>query len=295
MAMAGTRPGTQGATELLRAAPGAWQSMLRNYDEAVRRVAESKKKPDLVALDQWLWKEFPLAVGERSPPHCTKEELARIMQWKLLRGKNRPALLNLINQNEESAVRAVSQEAFRLLFSSKEGPITGWKSSLIKLTELRGVGPATASAILAPLDTTSSIPFMADETLEAVTNQKREYTLRVYECMHQALQEVCVGQLGGQMRPEQAGKALWTAAMLSIHPPSNKVTKDKKNSRDSKLKEDDRNTNGTDKVDFMKSRRVSLLKAEDGLSEEGREERAARRSKRAKLTPNSSTDASVGK
>ena len=88
--------------------------------------------------------------------------------------------------------------------------------------DLRGVGPATASAILAPL--ASSIPFMADETLEAVTHHKRDYTLRAYESMHDALHEVCRGPLEGKLNPEEAGKALWVAAMQTIHPPPTGVS-----------------------------------------------------------------------
>jgi hypothetical protein len=225
--MADRRPGTKGATQLLNnSSLGDWQSMLLNYDDAVARVAAAKKKPELVSLDKWLWADFPQVVSRRSSPCCTKEELTRIMQWKLLRGKNRPALLNLIRQNSEDSVHSISQEAFGLLHnnssSSSDSSTISWKAALSKLTELRGVGPATASAVLAPL--VENIPFMADETLEAVTHQKRDYTLKAYESMHIALHELCRDSLGGRLSPEEAGKALWTAGMLSIHPPQKTTT-----------------------------------------------------------------------
>ena len=211
--MAARRPGTAGAAKLLKSSDvNQWKSVLVNYDEAVARVAQAKKSPELIALDQWLWHEFPLAVKERSPPCCSKEDLTKIMQWKLLRGKNRPALLNLIKQNANSSVEEISTEAFRLLISSAG---SSWKLAISKLAELRGVGPATASAILAPL--AASVPFMADEPLEAVTHSKRDYTLNVYSKMHDAMHTLSEDVLGRILSPEEAGKALWVAAMFSVY------------------------------------------------------------------------------
>lgn len=213
--MTDRRPGTKGASQLLKSVNvSEWQSMLLSYDDAVSRVARAKKRPELEDLDKWMWNDFPRLVNERTPPSCNKEELTRIMQWKLLRGKNRPALLNLIKQNSASSVDDTSAEAFHLLFSSNGA---SWKQSLSKLAELRGVGPATASAVLAPLF--SSIPFMADEPLEAVTHSKRDYTLGAYDSMHHAMHALCETTLGSKLSPEQAGKALWVAAVLSTHPP----------------------------------------------------------------------------
>lgn len=211
------RPGTQGACQLLNNPHiDEWISALSNYDDAVARVATSKKKPELVSLDKWMWKDFPQLVQGRSPPSCTKEELTRVMQWKLLRGKNRPALLNFIKQNSEDSVQTVSQEAFLLLSNNS------WKSALAKMTELRGVGPATASALLAPLD--SSVPFMADEPLEAVSGTKRDYSTTAYCSLHSGLRLLVDSTLGEAMTSEEAGKALWTAAMLSIHAPNERTS-----------------------------------------------------------------------
>lgn len=212
--MADRRPGTAGAAKLLKSSDVTeWKVMLDNYDDAVARVATAKKKPELVSLDKWLWSEFPLLVKERNPPSCSKQELVRVMQWKLLRGKNRPALLNLIQQNSDSSVDSVSTEACRLLFSGKS---PSWKAAVNKLAELRGVGPATASAVLATL--TPTVPFMADEPLEAVTRRKRDYTLAAYSDLHRGLHALSKDVLHNELSPEEAGKALWAAAMLSIFP-----------------------------------------------------------------------------
>lgn len=214
--MADRRPGTAGAAKLLKSSEVTeWKVMLDKYDEAVARVARAKKKPELVTLDKWLWNEFPLLVMGRSPPSCRKQDLVRVMQWKLLRGKNRPALLHLIKQNSDSSIDSVSTEAFQLLLSGKS---SSWKAAVSKLAELRGVGPATASAVLAALS--PAVPFMADEPLEAVTRSKRDYTLAAYTDMHGALHALSKDVLHNFLSPEAAGKAMWAAAMLSIHPPT---------------------------------------------------------------------------
>jgi hypothetical protein len=117
--------------------PNIWHENLVRYSEAVRLVSEAKKKTELIDHDDWLWKTFPECVKNRSPELITKDELTRIMTWKLLRGKNRPTLLSLIRQNEESTVRTVTTNAIQQLRSGN------WHEALKILTELRGVGPGT--------------------------------------------------------------------------------------------------------------------------------------------------------
>ena len=118
-----------------------YREALRRYSDAVALVSEGKKKAgELVELDHWLWNIYPQEIQRRgSPKSITKEELRRVMTWKLLRGKNRPTLLSLIQQNNETFVETVTTKAMEFLENGD------WYEALNKLTELRGVGPGLYS------------------------------------------------------------------------------------------------------------------------------------------------------
>jgi hypothetical protein len=89
-----------------------------------------------------------------SPPYLTKPELVTLMDWKLTHGTFRPSLRGLIAQNAPEAVERTTREGLAL-----------WpdvKASVKKLSELRGVGPATASLILS-VGEPDEAPFFSDE------------------------------------------------------------------------------------------------------------------------------------
>lgn len=70
----------------------------------------------------------------------THEELVQITKWKLTRGKNRRQLLDLVRINTELAVKQTTQKAFR--------KIPNLSAAISALTNLKGIGPQTASAVL---------------------------------------------------------------------------------------------------------------------------------------------------
>lgn len=69
--------------------------------------------------------------------YVTHEELVQITKWKLFRGKTRPRLLDLVRINTELAVKQATQKAFKKL--------PNLSSAITALTNLKGIGPATAS------------------------------------------------------------------------------------------------------------------------------------------------------
>ncbi|CAH8310958.1 unnamed protein product [Eruca vesicaria subsp. sativa] len=135
-------------------------------------VMSSPNKPDLVYLDQYDRVELPRLRHERDlNPYLTTSELSQLMKWKLSRGKWRPRLLDFVSSLEDSVVKSASEKAFKAL--------PNISNAVKELTILKGVGPATASAVFASYAPDIS-PFKSDEV-------QCSYGLRVdeYSCQEE--------------------------------------------------------------------------------------------------------------
>ncbi|KAM9098749.1 uncharacterized protein LOC105749541 isoform X2 [Sarcophilus harrisii] len=150
--------------------------------------------------------ELPVSIRERKDKYLTRDELVKLMEWKLTRGKFRPRLQNLVATNPEELVKQCTAAAFSLL-PNVEAAIT-------ELSQLKAVGPATASAILtagAP-ETTA---FMADEAVAAVPGLPRlQYTLKHYILYLDKIR-ACAKRLNqvdasSEWTPHQIEMCLWT-------------------------------------------------------------------------------------
>ncbi|CAE6352088.1 unnamed protein product [Rhizoctonia solani] len=140
------------------------QAALSRYQEHVSQLAGTQSKPELQELDEWRLKELPELVRSRKPAFVEKEELQRLMEWKLTRGKFRPALPSLIAQNTPAKVESSTQDAFDSLRNMPSStPLYQSFRALLKSLcgALKGVGPATGSLLLSVYD--DRIPFMSDE------------------------------------------------------------------------------------------------------------------------------------
>lgn len=73
-------------------------------------------------------------------------------------GTFRPKLLALVQSNDTETVLETTTKAFELYSSSDESPLPALKV----LTQLRGIGPATASLLLSVL-VPKDVPFFSDE------------------------------------------------------------------------------------------------------------------------------------
>ncbi|KAJ9560316.1 hypothetical protein OSB04_005476 [Centaurea solstitialis] len=145
-----------------------WKEALSAYETTI----ESMNKPDLISLDNFYCKELPPLLHQRNPnPHITTPELSKLMQWKLTRGKWRPRLLDFVSSLDEEVVKTASEKAFTSLPDVSK--------AISELTVLKGVGPATASAILAAY-APHLAPFMSDEAMVAALGNSKQYTLKQY-------------------------------------------------------------------------------------------------------------------
>ncbi|TPX59016.1 hypothetical protein SpCBS45565_g07836 [Spizellomyces sp. 'palustris'] len=155
--------------------PTDWQHAHASYSSVLRALCTSKeaaKGNKLQELDNWMWNDLHKAIVERGS--LTRDELVKVMEWKLSRGKFRPTLLAQVSSNPSDVVIEASQKGFSLVKESDESILAALK----ELAKLKGVGPATASALLSAYN--PSIPFMSDEAL-SLYSAKLQYTVPAYK------------------------------------------------------------------------------------------------------------------
>ncbi|GLT41208.1 hypothetical protein SLA2020_152890 [Shorea laevis] len=205
--------------------PSAWREALSSYESRI----ESLKKPDLISLDDFYRNKLPTLLRERNPnPFLTTSELSLLMQWKLTRGKWRPRLLNFVSSLDDSVVKSASQKAFESLPDVSK--------AVSELTVLKGVGPATASAILAAY-APDIAPFMSDEAMEAALGNSKDYSLKQYLLFVDKLQAKAkdLSLKGDSFTPSDIERSLWSSAtgakLLASQSNPDTETKGSKNKR----------------------------------------------------------------
>ncbi|XP_031125529.1 uncharacterized protein LOC116027902 isoform X1 [Ipomoea triloba] len=182
---------------------GLWKEALSSYDARI----EALNKPNLLSLDAFYRNELPLLLRQRNPtPYLTTSDLTKLMQWKLTRGKWRPRLLDFVSSLDDAVVKSASQAAFQSLPDVSK--------AVSELTVLKGVGPATASAVLAAY-APDVAPFMSDEAMQAAIGNSKDYTLKQYLVFVDKLQAKAeeLTAMGVSFTPSDIERALWSCAM----------------------------------------------------------------------------------
>ncbi|BGP41369.1 hypothetical protein JCM10449v2_005347 [Rhodotorula kratochvilovae] len=184
---------------------------LKRYPAALKlRAAASKASADLVELDGLARIKAEKDGEGDAGARLTKEELVRLMDWKLARGKFRPRLQSLVASNSASSLRSA--------ISSAAGAAT-LENALKELSKLSAVGPATASAVLA-LWYPEEEPFMSDEAMDGAEafgegepggKGKREYTVKAWRGFRE--QMMARKEKEGWQSMEDLERALWSWAV----------------------------------------------------------------------------------
>lgn len=176
--------------------PTLLRQALESYDSVVARQGVAK----LPELDRWYREELPPAIAARRPAHVTLPELVRLTEWKMARGVWRARNLALVRGNEPDVVIETSTNALSKI-PHATAPIS-------VLATLKGVGPATASAVAAAA-APELYPFF-DELVAAQLPElgKVTWTLGYYARYAAALGERSQ-QLGRDWTPVMLERALW--------------------------------------------------------------------------------------
>ncbi|PVI07945.1 hypothetical protein DM02DRAFT_550171 [Periconia macrospinosa] len=149
----------------------------RDFDTILSRYPSIV--PDkLRQLDQLRYESIPATAAQRKAAQrddgestfLRKEEVEKLVEWKLSHGTFRPKLLQLVLSNEASAIEKATRDAFETISphaqqdqqqDRKKGDAP-LKAATQHLTSLRGIGPATASLLLS-VQYPDTIPFFSDE------------------------------------------------------------------------------------------------------------------------------------
>jgi hypothetical protein len=185
--------------------PASTQSSaaLRRALDDYASVVAAQGVTKLAERDRWYHEELPRAIASRSPAYVTLDELVRTTEWKMSRGEWRARNLVLLRGNEPDAVIATSADALATIPHPTK-PIS-------TLAKLGGVGPATASAVVAAA-APELYPFF-DELVAAQLPElgKVAWTLGYYTRYADALRARSK-ELGGDWTPAKLERALWAAS-----------------------------------------------------------------------------------
>lgn len=173
-----------------------WRAALDSYDAVVARQGVAR----LPELDRWFRGELPGLVAARRPPHVTLPELVRLTEWKMARGVWRAPNLVLVRSNPADVVVKTSSAAL----AAVPHPTT----PIATLAKLKGVGPATASAVASAF-APETYPFF-DELVAAQVPDLGAvaWTMAYYRRYADALRARAVA-LGDPWTPSLVERALW--------------------------------------------------------------------------------------
>ncbi|MBX9857326.1 MAG: hypothetical protein K2Y26_17480 [Gemmatimonadaceae bacterium] len=182
----------------------AWRDALSSYAAAIAALPSER----LAAHDLWYRHELPALVTSRAPMHVTHDEMVRITEWKMARGVWRAPNLVLVKNNAPGVVEDATMRAAGLLQQPGK--------ALSAVTSLGGVGPATASAVLALMDP-QAFPFFDELVARQVEGLGPvAWTAGYYRKYAEALSaraEQLRAVLGDTWTATQVERACWAAAI----------------------------------------------------------------------------------
>ncbi|KAI9215928.1 hypothetical protein BC828DRAFT_409993 [Blastocladiella britannica] len=164
------------------------------------------------------------AIHQNSGDLLTHAHLVAVMDWKLSRGIRRPRLAALVAANTSETVTAAGSAAWAALgddlysiSETSENNDTDHHQRILAavkaLCVLKGVGPATASAVLA--SRTPLVPFMSDELLAVAGITAPKYTLKEYAVVLKWTHERTINDPGSTWKatPREVERGVWLAAL----------------------------------------------------------------------------------
>ncbi|KAI8893455.1 hypothetical protein BC833DRAFT_569195 [Globomyces pollinis-pini] len=213
--------------DLLEKQESEWRLSYSKYDDAILLKSDKKYGKSLKELDQWYQTQLPEILKQRkedeSEIYLTKDELVRIVEWKLKRGKFRPGFLNRVNTNSESDIKNSTLLAFKELelLPSDKDDCKIICNAIKHVSSLFGIGFATATACV-----NREVPFMSDESLRLTKPSTLKvvsltYTQKDFERLYKLLKEKSI-ELNDQSKdlfwtPGKCQDTIWAFEVNQKH------------------------------------------------------------------------------
>ncbi|CAK7269510.1 hypothetical protein SEPCBS57363_003636 [Sporothrix epigloea] len=141
-------------------------ALLARYPNVIATVSEAKgAKPGqktFAELDSFRYSEAPSIFGRAGGRAMTKADVQKLVEWKLRHGKFRPTLMKLVSSNDDQSTKTLIETAVttyrtivveKLAESKGSHKLTGHVEAALAavkdVSALKGVGPATASLLMA--------------------------------------------------------------------------------------------------------------------------------------------------
>jgi hypothetical protein len=181
-----------------------WIEHLENYYTEVA----SLEKDNLLELERWFQEELPDQLNKQKKSFDSAD-LIRLVTWKVgLRGKWRPRLLDFAKAANDKDIQEAYTKARTVVDSANGDTDTeAVKQAMAALTALKGVGPATASALLQAMNP-NFMSFMSDEAMLVALGSK-DYTaakgmelLKALKKKAAELTKLSGGEKGGKRKEE---------------------------------------------------------------------------------------------
>jgi hypothetical protein len=175
-----------------------WQDALQSYPAVIVQQGVAQ----LPELDAWYREELPAVIASRRLVHISLAELVRITEWKMHRGVWRaPNLVRVKSNAPELVVETTVRGLARVPHPTQ--PIG-------EIATLDGVGPATASAVVAAL-LPSVYPFFDELVAAQIPDLGTvKWTLGYYAKYAEQLR-ARAADLGPAWTPVMLERALWAA------------------------------------------------------------------------------------
>lgn len=208
--MSKPRPGVEAAKRLSKCADEEiWRLVEKKYPEVVSHLVDGFAEID----SDYRRLGRSLSKG-KSKESITKEELLSIVRWKFSVGKPRHALMKHLTSNTEISVREHSKFSIAKARCSTEADLESAKKAMEDFINLKGVGPATASALLT-LVRPDVFAYMYDEVIDCFL-PKRTYTLKTYMTLNNDCIKIA-RHLGDGWNASRVATALWIAARVKAY------------------------------------------------------------------------------